>query len=351
VRPFGDAFARQVDLPDDLLDSEAHYVIVDEGPGLSGSSFGAIGDWLEERGVPLERIAFIPSHTDDPGPQASKTHLHRWQRAQRVPADFGGRLPKLARTWAAGFLEPHDQLKFAGLGATGERKLELARTLHGAGLTPQPVGLVHGFLIERPPEKAGPLEPDEKPVPEIARYIVERANLFPTGEHGGASIAQLLVMCRRNISLALGGAALSAIGCLDADRLSSGVVRVRTDNRMDRTNWLRTPDGRLIKADALDHHQGHDLIGCQDPAWDVAGAIAEFELSDRESEALIQLIEQNGRRVDPELLAFYRIAYAAFRLGQATLAKDLHAERYVSVLHDLLHQHVCGATPQESSVG
>jgi hypothetical protein len=133
--------------------------------------------------------------------------------------------------------------------------------------------------------------------------------------------------------------------------LSSGVVRVRTDNRMDRTNWLRTPDGRLIKADAIDHHQAHDLIGCQDAAWDVAGAIAEFELSDRGAEALIQLIEQNGRGIDPELLAFYRIAYAAFRLGQATLAKDPHAERYVSVLHDLLHQYVCGAIPQESSVG
>src|SRR4051812_20782606 len=48
VRPFGDPFARQVELADQVVDG-AHYVIVDEGPGLSGSSFGAVADWLEDR--------------------------------------------------------------------------------------------------------------------------------------------------------------------------------------------------------------------------------------------------------------------------------------------------------------
>jgi hypothetical protein len=30
---------------------------------------------------------------------------------------------------------------------------------------------------------------------------------------------------------------------------------------------------RLLKTDALDYHAGHDPIGCQDIAWDIAGAI------------------------------------------------------------------------------
>src|SRR5438270_8657577 len=70
VRPFGDPFARRVELPEAILDGEAHYVIVDEGPGLSGSSFGAVADWLEARGVPLARIAFVPSPDGDLGPRA-----------------------------------------------------------------------------------------------------------------------------------------------------------------------------------------------------------------------------------------------------------------------------------------
>ena len=351
VRPFGDPFARRVKLPENVLGGDAHYVIVDEGPGLSGSSFGAVADWLEERGVPIERIAFLPSHRGNPGRQASEAHLRRWKRAQRVPADFGGKLADLVRTWAGGQLGPADDLKFAGLGTIGEGKFEMARALHAAGFTREPLRLVHGFLIERGCEGAGVLAADEKPIPEIARYIVARANLFPAEEAGGASIEQLVEMCRRNISLAFGDEAVPAMNHSGAASLQRFVRRVRTDNRMDRDNWLRTPAGRLIKIDALDHHHGHDLIGCQDVAWDVAGAIVELGLTGSDSETLIGAVEQGGRTVCPELLAFYRVAYVAFRLGQATLAEDPSKGRYASALRNILHQHVCTATRQDSLVG
>src|SRR5579884_3527395 len=80
VRPFGDPFARKAEFPPELIEEGVHYVIVDEGPGLSGSSFGAVADWLENHGVPLERIAFLPSHGGDLGPQASAAHRERWSR-------------------------------------------------------------------------------------------------------------------------------------------------------------------------------------------------------------------------------------------------------------------------------
>src|SRR5205823_6712087 len=35
------------------------------------------------------------------GPRSSETHLARWNRAQRAPADFGERLPTLLRHWAS----------------------------------------------------------------------------------------------------------------------------------------------------------------------------------------------------------------------------------------------------------
>ena len=67
LRPFGDAYARQVAISDALArvllsDSDGQFVIVDEGPGLSGSSFGAVADWLEDHGVAEDRLIALPIH-------------------------------------------------------------------------------------------------------------------------------------------------------------------------------------------------------------------------------------------------------------------------------------------------
>ena len=91
---------------------------------------------------------------------------------------------------------------------------------------------------------------------------------------------------------------------------------MRTDNKLDRHEWLRGKSGALIKTDALDHHQGHDLVGCQDVAWDVAGALIEFDVNQSEGEALIATVESEAcRAVDRGLLDLYRLSYVAFRLG------------------------------------
>ena len=355
VRPFGHPFARKVELPSEAIEQDVHYVIVDEGPGLSGSSFGAVADWLETHGVSPERIAFLPSHDGDLRPAASEAHRRRWQRAQRVPACFDpafltamfGRLEPFSTggPWERlkYFAERDGErllLKFAGLGAIGARKFEMARALHAAGFTPEPLAMVHGFLIERWIGDGEPLAPDDKPAQEIGRYIGARAKLFPAPQASGASIEQLLTMCERNLSLALGGNAAGTLGGWDAADLERRVVRVRTDNKLDRHEWLRRRDGRLVKTDAIDHHQGHDLIGSQDAAWDIAGAIVEFDLSRAETE---ELIAASGLEVDRSLLGFFRLAYLAFRLGQANLAAQImqspatrDARRYRHLLHLLL---------------
>ena len=357
VRPFGDPFARQVELPGDLIPDNSHYVIVDEGPGLSGSSFGAVADALEARGVPLERMAFLPSHSGEPGPQASDAHRLRWRHAQRVPAEFDagwlerlfGPLGKLCVGERLKFRARRDGgillLKFAGLGEIGERKMEMARTLHAAGFTPEPLGLVHGFLIERWCEDARQMEAGEKPVEELGRYIGARAKLFSAPESSGASIEELITMSRRNVSLAMGAEAAKLADGWNADALQKRVARVRTDNKLDRDKWLRLGDGSLLKTDALDHHQAHDLIGCQDMAWDLAGAIVEFALSRGEAERLIAAAEQP---VDRELLAFCRLAYPAFRLGQAKL-NGAAGKRYARAIHLLLQERSHCRNPQESS--
>lgn len=372
VRPFGDPFDRKIEvdaaLERELLNEPAHFVIVDEGPGLSGSSFGAVADWLEARGVPADRIAFLCSHNGAPGTQALPRHRQRWERTQRVAGDFGSSLGDLVGSWAKDLLGPLDSgpteisggawrhlpcsgtygslpanplwerrkflirangrpwlAKFAGLGREGERKLEIARQLHAIGSVAEPVGLANGFLIERWHEDARPLSGDEQPLEELANYLGTRARILSV-PRPGATVADLLQMARRNASLALGHWADERLqnwtGRIGG--LQERVVPICIDGKLDRHEWLRLGDGRLLKADALDHHAAHDLIGCQDLAWDVAGAAIEFALAPNQTRWLAAAAGRaSGRLVDPELLVFMHHAYLAFRSGQSVMSEEM----------------------------
>jgi hypothetical protein len=367
VRPIGDPFERRIsvspELERDLLSGNAHFIIVDEGPGQSGSSFAAVAGWLSDNGVPDARIALLPSHAGPPGAAATEERRRWWATAQREAADFGDRWPELVGSWFAERIGPLDEapreisggawrrllysreaewpavvpawerrkflvdsrgkrflVKFAGLGRIGEEKLAIARTLHSEGLVLEPVKLVHGFLVEHWCEDSFPLGEDDKPLGEIGRYIGTRAKLLPATSSEGASVEELCAMIRRNVSLELDEQASRGLAATPAPDLERRILRVRTDNKVQPHEWLWTPGGRLIKTDAFDHHCGHDLIGCQDMAWDVAATACEFALDSAEQRELIAAVQHSaGRAVDPELLAFYHVAYLAFRLGQARL--------------------------------
>jgi hypothetical protein len=134
----------------------------------------------------------------------------------------------------------------------------------------------------------------------------------------GASVAALAAMARQNSMEALGPESATAW-----DRwspwlplLAGGVRRIATDNRMHAWEWLVASNGDVVKTDAIDHHAGHDLVGCQDVAWDVAGAAAEFDLSDDEEERLAERVgELSGMPVLQPLAEFLRACYPAFQLG------------------------------------
>ncbi|MGN6154301.1 MAG: hypothetical protein ACTHN4_01005 [Sphingomicrobium sp.] len=367
VRPFGDPSAREIAISDDARSSfaipHAHYLIVDEGPGRSGSSFAAVADWLQSTGIPARRITLLPSHAAEPA-AASPNERQRWLRRERIVADLSPELPDLLRRWLLDRIGPVERMedisagrwreqvyrcasewppvfllwerhkflawaggkrwlvKFAGLGRIGERKLERARLLSSHGLVPRPAALIHGFLVSEWQE-GQPLSVSEKPLAEIAEYLAARSRLFPGGS--GASAGALLEMARRNISLALGPEASASLDYWEPklSRLDRATERVGIDGRMESHEWIRTPSGKLLKTDALDHDCAHDLVGCQDIGWDVAGAIVEFELSAAESGSLTHALERlRGRAVDGELLKFLTTAYLAFRIGQCTICAE-----------------------------
>jgi hypothetical protein len=93
------------------------------------------------------------------------------------------------------------------------------------------------------------------------------------------------------------------------------------DGRLHAWEWLLTPDGRLLKTDALDHHAAHDLVGAQPAAWDIAGAWAELDLSDQELAHLCTVVERtSGAVVERDLLPFMKLCYLAFQLGRSAMA-------------------------------
>ena len=106
-------------------------------------------------------------------------------------------------------------------------------------------------------------------------------------------------------------------------QLESEVQPVAQDGRLQPHEWIVTPDGKLLKTDATEHHLSHDLVGPQDIAWDVAGLEAEWELDSHEMRMVEAVIARDaGRRFSPELLDVYRVAYRAFRMGQLWMGAE-----------------------------
>ena len=377
VRPVGHPFGRELALSEALAAEIRAWTgpvaVVDEGPGLSGSSFGAVLDALDRLGVAEERIALFPSHDGAPGAQAGAAQRRRWDRMRRhiVSADavIGAPEQGLAAWVSEGagaaleevsggawrrhlyadtadwppvnawqerrkFLWRRDNrtwyLKFAGLGAPAEAKLARARTLSAAGFIPAVVGLRHGFLVERWHGAAMPLQAADGSawLERIGDYLGYRARTFPAGAQNGAEngadLPALMAMTRHNVLTALGKPAAATLDRWTPRRLAAlerSVRRVEIDNRMQPWKWLALPDGRLLKADALDHAAGHDLVGCQDIAWDVVGAAEEFGLSENARVYLTGRVEVAGdRAIDPELIACLTPCYLAFQVGALTLA-------------------------------
>lgn len=409
VRPTGPPFQRTLRLGPgferELLvrARESHVAIVDEGPGMSGSSFGAVADFLEARDIPEDRLLFFPSHTGELGPVASERHRVRWARARRYTADFDALFvhpddpppplaawvediigPTLApivnlgggawrrhvfgeeRDWPAVHVRQERRkylvlsergtflLKFAGLGLHGERRLARARQLSEASLTPHVEGLRHGFLVQRWLEGARPLPlargmDRAELVARVGAYLGFRARHFLAEPGRGASLPKLLEMARFNSAQVLGAGFAESLGIWAPrlERLSAEVRPVETDNKPHAWEWLVLPDGRLLKADAVDHHDAHDLIGCQDVAWDVVGAAVELNLDAAEQAILAEYVARaSGHAVSVPLMDFYRPCYLAFQLGHHTLAAEAleglvpeeaarlrrAAERYVTLL-------------------
>jgi hypothetical protein len=155
----------------------------------------------------------------------------------------------------------------------------------------------------------------------LGDYLSFRARRLEPPPSGGASMAELAAMLRQNGVEALGPEAAPALDRFCALRPAAAGRPAATDNRMHAWEWLQTPDGRLLKADALDHCAAHDLVGAQPIAWDVVGAGLELGLGgDEEKDLAARISRGTDEPVDLPLLDFLRPCYMAFQLGYYTMA-------------------------------
>ena len=374
VRPVGPPFERRLALGDDLARALAGargrpVAVVDEGPGLSGSSFGAVLDALQAAGVPEGDVRVFPSHAGDVGPAASPRTRTRWAAVARAHVPFEAAFldpgrPGL-RQWVADLIGPIDEppedlggggwrrliwpdaaawppaiamrerrkvllraggqrflARFVGLGEPGQAAAARAEALGAAGFSAPVVGVRHGFLLTRWWEAARlwPAPPPDtraRLLDWLTDYLSFRADRF-VGERGlGAGPAELLEMARLNVIEAGAPAAAARFERFASwlPALSRAARPIAVDGRLHGWEWLLLPDGQLWKTDAVDHCDAHDPIGYQDLAWDVAGAAIELQLDEGERARLRRALASRGHPIEPEPLAFYQAAYLGFQVG------------------------------------
>ncbi|HEY8458983.1 MAG TPA: hypothetical protein VIM99_01310 [Blastocatellia bacterium] len=368
ARPRGHPFDRRLWLDPRLAEewrslADSHFLIVDEGPGLSGSSLCCLAQKLAELGVPDARVVFFPSWLPDGSQFVNQKSRELWGRRRKYATDFervwidSGRLTRdLPRgdladisggKWRSLFYNDEDArpaahpqherrkyvlrgvqgetaklwLKFAGLGRYGKAKQPRADALAAAGFAPRALGFSNGFVIMdfvngRPLTRK---DVDSALLTKIARYLAFLKSDF--GADGDAAREEVVEMARVNVAEGLGrrwAERLARSGILE--RAFDGASACAIDGRMLPHEWLRVGDDYL-KTDGLDHHDDHFYPGCQEIAWDLAGSCVEFALDRRQADYLVG--QYRALVHDPGVTArlpFYLIAYAAFRLGYSTMA-------------------------------
>lgn len=369
LRPRSHPFRRKVRMTEALehavQGTGGHHLVVDEGPGLSGTSFASVVKKLSALGAPDDRIVLFPSWVPDGQSFVSKEARDMWPRHEKFicsfedlwirsgrlaqEADLGCGLTDLsAGSWRRLFFQSetdypaahprHERrkylagdpdgrgavlLKFAGHGRYGRKKLERALLLSDAGYCMPASGPCCGFLRHA----FAPGKPlDESSVNQLlldsmAGYLAFIRRSFPaTGAMGFDEFCQ---MAARNITLGLGEKwAGKAAHLASFSEVYSGGAPVEVDGRMLPSEWLLTDRG-YRKADALDHSADQFFPSSQDISWDLASAIVEFEMTPMEQNYfLARYSARSGERVCLERLRLYTVAYLAFRLGYSSFAAE-----------------------------
>lgn len=333
VRPGGHPFRRSVTFAGELPAGEA-FIVVDEGPGLSGSSMAGVAEALHAMGAPADSVFFFPGHGGGPGREAGPLQRRWWEkeRCWYTPAE---RLFPAAE---------HNSQLFGGFAAVNVKLETLAAVRHerqqrlaAKGLALSCRGMTDGWIAI---EDAGtPLRREdchrEFIRSHLAPYIAEAA--MPAGDSATATTG-----------LARIAAAILAYAQVQRPELSPDAIRrmqectlrdgmpplLHGDGRLMPGEWVRLSDGHVLKRNATGTDWEHSWPGPQSVLWDVAGAAIEWNMTDRSLGLFLDLLSSRfGITTGPRALAFHSAGYCCFRLAEARHRGDHEAQsRYEAAL-------------------
>lgn len=348
VRPTGHPFQRQTEFSSGhrrwiaaQRARQSDFLVVDEGPGLSGSSFLSVGDALLQAGVPRNSIAFLCAAQPDPPRLRARDAARRWTQFRSyavlpqpaLPADAavdfsGGNWRRhsfyAACNWPASWItferskflsrDGRCLFKFEGLGHFGAGVAERARTLAEAGFAPAVENAGEGYLSYCHHAGLPATRMDLCPpfLDRIAEYCAFRGAAF---SQPATESAHLSAMAAWNLHEEFG------VPCdPQAVDLETKVPTV-SDGRMQPHEWLLTAAG-ILKTDGASHGDDHFFPGPADIAWDLAGAMVEWDLGRDAAAYLVrQYTELSADQVQHRLPSWLQ-AYTAFRMGYCKMAAE-----------------------------
>lgn len=347
VRPAGHPYNRQTRLSSRQIEfvkkettAGSAFLVVDEGPGLSGSSFLSVAEALVEGGVPGESITLVCSHAPEFDRLCTENAAERGRRFRWVPVPQKVRRPQDADTcigagewrryfipepasWPASWLnferlkylsradaEPR-LYKFLGLGRYGREVFNREAALAASGFAVPPRMEHDGFgsypyVPGRPMSEA---DITEGVLARLAAYCALRVHTFPAES---ADLAALQQMAEHNLQQLRFDLPVGL-------QLEHPVV---ADGRMQPHEWLLTGTGQILKTDSGGHGDDHFFPGPVDIAWDLASAIVEWQMSPRTMRAFLEMYRRASGDNAEKRIADYITAYTVFRCAYCLMAAN-----------------------------
>jgi hypothetical protein len=321
----------------------AQFLIVDEGPGRSGSTFLAVAEELLRVGVPASLITVVGSRAFEPEELCATDAAERWRNFNFIStapsansrfADckyLGGGdwrnefLGRSGEGWPATwpqmerlkFLAPNGKslFKFEGMGRAGAQARERAFILAENGFS-APVEDVGGGFLSYDVLRGRPMQKSDVSaavLDRFAEYCAFRVRNFATHfPPRTAAESELGPMLEDNLHQEFG---LELRVPPEAFNCDQPVV---CDGSMQPYEWILTSGGRMLKTDATSHGDNHFFPGPCGIEWDLAGATVEWDLGKDAIDYVLRGFERHrggNLRNLRRSLERYRVAYTLFRAG------------------------------------
>jgi hypothetical protein len=379
VRPEGEPYDRKASFRGQQkawiqakLAEQSDFVVVDEGPGFSGSTFLSVAHALVECGVPYSRILLMGSRPF-PTHSAGAGQAEEWNRFQSCTIDYASHTPAGAgrslgdgawrevlypsrSRWPACWMEQErikhlsvdgkTLFKFEGFGRFGELAQEQASQLSQAALSPRWLGSEQGYgcyeFVPGRPLAGNDLS--EALLSRMAEYCAFRVANFPAET---SDLKMLAAMARNNLEVEFGAGARGFSLNVPLER------PVYPDCRMLPYEWVMTGDGRTLKTDAVGHAEGHQLPGPADIAWDLAGTIVEWELAPAAAAFFVEEYRRRSGDAAAKRLRPYLLLYSILRMAQCRMSSVSTAHRreaeYLRCQYERYTQRVKGLVKESLS--